>query len=184
MSTRKASLRMPKVNLLLMSLENQLLRPKNKFNKLRMVDTLKLLKLKNNKLKNKFKKQAKLLKQKIKELKRSQLLLSTRKVNLKITRAKLLQINLESQLKLLKNKSNKQKMVNQLRLLRSKLKKLKSKSIRLQKFSKKNRNKLQLFQSTIKDSLRMLMANLSLMNLESQSLLPKNKSNRLRMVNQ
>ena len=90
MSTRKASLRMPKVNLLLMSLENQLLRPKNKFNKLKMVDTLKLLKLKNNKLKNKFKKQAKLLKQKIKELKRSQLLLSTRKVNLKITRAKLL----------------------------------------------------------------------------------------------
>ena len=90
MSTRKASLRMPKVNLLLMSLENQLLRPKNKFNKLRMVDTLKLLKLKNNKLKNKFKKQAKLLKQKIKELKRSQLLLLTRKVNLKITRAKLL----------------------------------------------------------------------------------------------
>jgi len=90
MSTRKASLRMPKVNLLLMSLENQLLRPKIKFNKLRMVDTLKLLKLKNNKLKNKFKKQAKLLKQKIKELKRSQLLLLTRKVNLKITRAKLL----------------------------------------------------------------------------------------------
>ena len=62
MSTRKASLRMPKVNLLLMSLENQLLRPKNKFNKLRMVDTLKLLKLKNNKLKNKFQKTSEALK--------------------------------------------------------------------------------------------------------------------------
>ena len=90
MSTRKANLKMPRENLLLMNQVNQLLPPMNKKSKPRMVDTLRLLNNKRHKLKNKSNKLVMLLKQKIKELKRFQLLLLTRKVNLKITRAKLL----------------------------------------------------------------------------------------------
>ena len=89
-STRKVNLKMPRVNPLLMNKANQLLPQRSRFNKQRMVDMLRLLKVKNHKLKSKSKKLVMLSKQKIKELRIFQLLSLTRKVNLKITKAKLL----------------------------------------------------------------------------------------------
>ena len=97
-------MKMLKVKLLLMIQENQLLLPRNRLNKLRMVSQLRLL---ENKLKRLKIKSLDPVKFSRKNRKNQFLLLwSTRKVNLKMLRAKQSSMIQENQSKPPKNRSN------------------------------------------------------------------------------
>jgi len=138
-STIKVNLRILKVTLSLMNLENQLLLLKNRSNQPKTASQSRSQEIKKDRLRNKLQKLTRFFKKKRK--KDQQLFWSMKKVNLKITRAKLLSMNLENQLQLLKNRSNQLKMVSPSRSQEIKKDRLRNKSQKLTKFFKKKRNK-------------------------------------------
>jgi len=122
-----------------MNLENQLLLLKNRSNQPKTASQSRSQEIKKDRLRNKLQKLTRFFKKKRK--KDQQLFWSMKKVNLKITRAKLLSMNLENQLLLLKNRSNQLKMVSPSRSQEIKKDRLRNKSQKLTKFFKKKRNK-------------------------------------------